>query len=130
MIKQEIKTDKAPEAIGPYSQGVRMGRFIFLSGQIPIEPVTGDIVTGDIIAQTRQVLHNLQAVLKQTGAGMNDIVKTTVFLKDITQFGDMNGVYEGFFKPPYPARATVEVTRLPKGVDIEIDAIAAVSDEE
>jgi len=130
MIKQEIKTNKAPAPIGPYSQGVRMGRFIFLSGQIPIEPSTGEMVTGDIVVQTRQVLRNMQAVLEETGAGMNDVVKTTVFLKDMAQFGDMNGVYGDFFKPPYPARATVEVARLPKGVDIEIDAIAAVSDEE
>ncbi len=129
MIKQGIKTDKAPAAIGPYSQGVRIGRFIFLSGQIPVEPATGETVTGDIVAQTRQVLHNLQAVLEEAGASMNDVVKTTVYLKDIAQFGDMNGVYGDFFKPPYPARATVEAARLPKGVDIEIDAIAAVSDE-
>lgn len=130
MIKQEIKTYKAPAAIGPYSQGVRMGRFIFLSGQIPISPATGEIVDGDIVVQTRQALRNMQAVLEEAGASMNDVVKTTVFLKDIAQFGDMNGVYEDFFKPPYPARATVEVARLPKGVDIEIDAIAVVSDEE
>lgn len=129
MIKEEIKTDRAPKAIGPYSQGIRIGRFHFLSGQIPIDPKTGEVVSGDVALQTRQVLKNLQAVLEQSGASMRDVVKTTVFLKDLGSFSEMNSVYGEFFTEPFPARATVEVSGLPKGVDVEIDAIAVVGDE-
>ncbi|MBI5643818.1 MAG: RidA family protein [Deltaproteobacteria bacterium] len=130
MRKEEIKTDMAPKAIGPYSQGVKMGRFIFLSGQIPIEPLTGEVVPGDIKAQTRQAIKNLQMVLAQAGSSLKDVVKTTVYLKDLSEFSDMNEVYGEFFTPPYPARATVEVSALPKAVKIEIDAIAAIGDED
>ncbi len=129
MIKEEIKTDKAPLAIGPYSQGVRIGRFLFLSGQIPVEPASGTVVEGGITAQTRQVLKNLQSVLNAAGFRLKDVVKTTVFLKDLSCFADMNGVYGEFFSAPFPARATVEVSALPKGVEVEIDAIAVVGDE-
>ncbi|MBI1911597.1 MAG: RidA family protein [Deltaproteobacteria bacterium] len=129
MKKEEIKTDNAPKAIGPYSQGVKIGRQIFLSGQIPIDPRTGDVIDGDIAAQTRQVLKNLQAVLEQSGASMKDVVKTTVFLKNLANFTDMNSLYGEFFTEPYPARATVEVSALPKGVEVEIDAIAVIGDE-
>ncbi|MBI5902531.1 MAG: RidA family protein [Deltaproteobacteria bacterium] len=124
MAKAEIKTGKAPQAIGPYSQGVKAGDFIFLSGQIPIDPASGTVVPGGIAAQTRQVLKNLRMVLEEGGASMKDVVKTTVFLKDLSAFNEMNSVYGEFFTEPYPARATVEVRGLPRGVDIEIDAIA------
>ena len=130
MKKEEIKSRRAPGAIGPYSQGIRMGRFLFLSGQIPIEPSSGEVLSTEIGAQTRQVLKNLQGVLEEAGASMKDVVKTTVYLKNLSNFTEMNGVYGEFFTAPYPARATVEVSALPKGVEVEIDAIAVVGDEE
>ncbi|MCC6502338.1 MAG: RidA family protein [Deltaproteobacteria bacterium] len=129
MNKSEIKTEKAPKAIGPYSQGVRIGRHLFLSGQIPIEPLTGEVISGTIEAQTRQVLKNLQAVLEEAGAAMGDVVKTTVYLTDLSAFSEMNAVYGEFFGAPYPARATVGVSALPKGAGVEIDAIAVIGDE-
>jgi 2-iminobutanoate/2-iminopropanoate deaminase len=129
MVKDEIRTDKAPQAIGPYSQGVKIGRFLFLSGQIPIEPLTGEVVPGGIEVQTRQVLTNLKMVLKEGGGRLADVVKTTVYLKDLALFSDMNGIYGEFFTPPYPARATVGVRELPKGVDVEIDAVAVIGEE-
>ena len=128
MEKEQVITDRAPEAIGPYSQGVKIGRYVFLSGQIPIDPATGDLVTGSIAEQARQVLTNLKAVVEESGATMNDIVKTTVYITDILLFGDVNEVYADFFRKPYPARATVQVSGLPRGVDIEIDAVAVVGD--
>lgn len=129
MVKEELRTENAPQAIGPYSQGVRIGRFFFVSGQIPIEPATGQVIEGDITAQTRQVIKNIQAVLEAGGASLKDCVKTTVFLTDLMQFSEINAVYGEFFKEPYPARATVEVSALPKGVSVEIDAVAVVGDE-
>lgn len=129
MKKLEIRTSKAPEAIGPYSQGIRAGRQIFLSGQIPIDPSTGAVAGGTIEEQTRQVLKNLQAVLESEGATLDDVVKTTVYLTDLSAFAAMNSVYGEFFKAPYPARATVGVSALPKGVGVEIDAIAVTGDE-
>lgn len=129
MNKSEIKTEKAPKAIGPYSQGVRIGRHLFLSGQIPIEPLTGEVISGTIETQTRQVLKNLQAVLEEAGAVMGDVVKTTVYLTDLSAFSEMNAVYGEFFGAPYPARATVGVSALPKGAGVEIDAIAVIGDE-
>jgi len=113
MKKEEIKSQRAPGAIGPYSQGIRMGRFLFLSGQIPIEPSSGEVLSTEIGPQTRQVLKNLQGVLEEAGASMKDVVKTTVYLKDLSNFSEMNGVYGEFFTAPYPARATVEVSALP-----------------
>ncbi|MBI5587118.1 MAG: RidA family protein [Deltaproteobacteria bacterium] len=129
MVKEEIRTEKAPKAIGPYSQGVRIGRFLFLSGQIPVEPLSGELVEGDVGVQTRQVLKNLQSVLEGSGASLRDVVKTTVFLKDLAAFSEMNAVYGEFFTKPYPARATVGVAGLPKGAAVEIDAIAVVGDD-
>lgn len=129
MEKEEIKTDRAPEAIGPYSQAVRIGRSVFLSGQIPIDPATGDLVLGSVAEQARQVLKNLKAVVEESGATMNDVVKTTVYITDIHLFGDVNEVYADFFTKPYPARATVQVSGLPKGVDVEIDAYVVVGDD-
>ena len=129
MKKEEIKTERAPKAIGPYSQGVKIGRHLFLSGQIPIEPTSGEVLSGSVEAQTRQVLKNLQAVLEEAGATLNDVVKTTVYLRDLSAFAEMNSVYGEFFSVPYPARATVGVSALPKGSGVEIDAIAVIGDE-
>lgn len=126
MPKKEIKTNKAPRAIGPYSQGINAGGTVFLSGQIPIEPLTGELAKGDIASQTKQVLTNMKMVLEEAGGSMKDVVKTTVYLKDISKFSGMNAVYEEFFTAPYPARSTVEVSDLPKGADVEIDAIAVI----
>ncbi len=126
-MKEIVKTNNAPEAIGPYSQGIIANGFVFLSGQIPINPMTGDVLKGTIAEQTRLVLTNIKAILEAAGLNFNNVVKTTVYLTDIDKFGEMNQVYGEFFKPPYPARATVEVSRLPKGVDIEIDAVAVTN---
>jgi len=121
----EIKTEQAPAAIGPYSQAIKTGRFIYTSGQIPLDK-SGALVTGDIAVQATQVLDNLQAVLYAAGSGLADVVKTTVFIKDMNDFVRFNEVYGGFFTAPYPARSTVEVARLPKDVLIEIEAVAVV----
>ena len=127
-MKKEIATSEAPQAIGPYSQGIMAssGHLIFVSGQIPINPDTGEIVNPDIEDQTNQVLKNVQAVLKQAGADLSHVVKTTVFLKNIEDFAGMNGVYAKFFDAPFPARAAVEVARLPKDVLVEIECIALI----
>ncbi|MCK4739887.1 MAG: RidA family protein [Deltaproteobacteria bacterium] len=121
---KEIKTKAAPAAIGPYSQGVKYGDLIFVSGQIPLNPESGVVVGDDITTQTRQVLENLSEVLKAAGTDTGGVIKTTVYLTDLTTFTEMNEVYGEFFEPPYPARATVEVGALPKGVMVEIDAVA------
>lgn len=129
MKKERIATKLAPEAIGPYSQGVTIGRFMFLSGQIPIDPMTGEMIEGSVAEQTRRVLENLSHVLAERGATMNDVVKTTVYMTGLESFGEMNEVYAGFFAEPYPARATVGVAALPKGALVEIDVVAVVGDE-
>lgn len=126
-MKEIVKTNNAPEAIGPYSQAVKANGFLFLSGQIPIDPKTGDVLKGTIAEQTRLVLTNIKAILEAAGLNLENVVKATVYLADINKFTEMNQVYGEFFKPPYPARATVEVNKLPKGADIEIDAVAATS---
>ncbi len=122
--KISISSDDAPVALGPYSQAIKAGNITFLSGQIPIDPETNEVVTSSVADQTRQVLENLRAVLKAVGLDMTDVVKTTVYLTDLKTFTEMNEVYAEFFSEPYPARATVEVAKLPKDVSIEIDAIA------
>lgn len=127
MQKGIINTDKAPKAIGPYSQGVKVGDFIFVSGQIPLDPGTGVVVSGDIDAQTERVLNNISAVLDAAGSSLEDVVKTTVYLKDMADFPKFNECYERFFIRNPPARATVEVSRLPRDVRIEIDAVAVLS---
>jgi 2-iminobutanoate/2-iminopropanoate deaminase len=124
-MKQSISTPEAPKAIGPYSQAVRAGQLLFASGQIPTDPATGAIVDGDVAAQTRRVFDNLGAVLKAANLSFADVVRTTVFLADMNDFAAMNAVYGTFFSEPYPARATVQVARLPKDARVEIDLIAS-----
>jgi 2-iminobutanoate/2-iminopropanoate deaminase len=119
-----ISTDKAPAAIGPYSQGVKAGGFIFFSGQIPLDPATGQAVTGDIAVQTEQVMQNLGAVLHAAGAGFESVVKSTIFLTDLADFGVVNEIYGRRFPAAAPARSTVEVKGLPRGVNVEIEVIA------
>jgi 2-iminobutanoate/2-iminopropanoate deaminase len=127
MLKTSILTNNAPAPIGPYNQAiVAEGSFLFTAGQIPIDPRTGQIVSGDIQAQTRQVLFNIQAILEEAGASFDMVVKTTVFLKDMNEFAAMNAIYAEFFTIHPPARFTVEVSRLPKDVKVEIDAIAVI----
>ncbi len=123
-MKKEVKTEKAPKAIGPYSQAIIAGDFVFCSGQIPLDPASGNLVSGPIEEQTRQVLKNLAAVLQAAGTSLGNVLKTTVFLQDMNEFAKMNEVYGEFFEAPYPARATVQVVRLPKDVKIEIEAVA------
>ncbi|GAE86795.1 RidA family protein [Acetivibrio straminisolvens] len=124
MSIEVIKTDKAPEAIGPYSQAIVAGSFVYTSGQIPINPQTGEVVGGGIEEQTEQVLKNLKNVLEAAGSGLNKVVKTTVFIKDMDSFAKINEIYAKYFSEPYPARSCVEVSKLPKGVLIEIEAVA------
>jgi len=124
MGKKVIQTEKAPKPIGPYSQAIRAGNFIFLSGQIPIDPKTGELVKGDIRQQTQQVLENIKGVLESQGLGMQDMVKVNIFLKDMGNFNQMNEVYAPYFSSNPPARSTVEVGKLPRNADIEIEAIA------
>jgi len=123
-MKQPVSSPNAPKAIGPYSQAVRAGQLLFASGQIPTDPATGVIVDGDVADQTRRVFDNLGAVLKAANLSFADVVRTTVFLADMNDFAAMNEVYGKYFSEPYPARATVQVARLPKDARVEIDLIA------
>ncbi|NLK73124.1 MAG: RidA family protein [Clostridiales bacterium] len=125
-MKKAIATPKAPAAVGPYSQGVQTGNLLFVSGQIPINPETGTIPEG-IEAQTGQSLENIKAIIEAAGATLSQVVKCTVFLKDMNEFADMNKIYAEYFTEPYPARAAVEVSRLPKDVKVEIEAIAQLT---
>ncbi|MFB3917816.1 MAG: RidA family protein [Terriglobales bacterium] len=125
-MKEKVVTPKAPAAIGPYSQAIKVGGFVFTSGQIAIDPATGQVIAGDIAVQTERVLKNLSEVLAAAGSGLDRVVRTTVFLKNISEFAAMNEVYARFFQDSPPARSTVEVARLPKDVLVEIDAIAAL----
>lgn len=126
MSTQPIQTDRAPAAIGPYSQGIVAGGFLFTAGQIAIDPTTGQVVPGGVGAQSEQVLANLSAVLATAGATWNDVVKTTVYLHDMADFPQMNDVYSRVLGDARPARSTVQVSALPRGVLVEIDAIAKV----
>ena len=119
-----ISTKKAPAAIGPYSQAIQVGNLIYTSGQIPIDPATGNFVEGGIKEQTRQSLTNIQAILEEAGLTMGNVVKTTVFMADMAAFADMNSVYAEFFSEPYPARSAVAVKTLPKGALVEIEVVA------
>jgi 2-iminobutanoate/2-iminopropanoate deaminase len=125
-MKQIVATDTAPKAIGPYSQAVTHNGLIFASGQIPLDPSTGQLIEGDVAAQTARVLDNLKAVLGAAGSSLEQVLKTTVYLKDMGEFPRMNEVYARYFPSGAPARATVEVARLPRDVRVEIDAIAYV----
>jgi len=124
--KKVIQTEKAPKAIGPYSQAIQAGNFLFLSGQIPLDPKTGELVKGDIRKQTQQVLENIKGILESQGLGMENVVKVTIFLKDIANFNQVNEVYATYFPSSPPARSTVEVAKLPRDADIEIEALAII----
>ena len=125
-MKKEILTKQAPAPIGPYSQAIDAGSFVFCSGQIPLDPVSGEIIgAGDVEAQTRQVMKNIGAVLTEAGATFNQVVKTTIFLKNMGDFPKVNPIYGESFQAPFPARSTVEVARLPKDVLVEIEVIIA-----
>lgn len=127
-MRQIIQTANAPQAIGPYSQAIKTSGLVFASGQIPIDPATGQFVPGGIEEQTEQVLKNLSAVLEAAGSGLDRVIKTTVFLADMQEFGAMNEVYGRFFMDDPPARATVEAARLPRDAKVEIEAIALAGD--
>jgi 2-iminobutanoate/2-iminopropanoate deaminase len=123
-MKESVASPSAPAAIGPYSQAIRAGSLVFLSGQIPLDPATGALVQGDIVAQTTRVMENLRAVLAAAGCSFADVVRTTIYLVDLAHFATVNETYGRFFEAPFPARATVQVAALPKGAQVEIDAIA------
>ena len=124
-MRQAVSTPSAPKAIGPYSQAIRAGSLLFVSGQVPIDPATGQIVNGDIAAQTHRVFQNIGEILKAGGASFDHVVRTTVFLADMNDFAAMNEAYATYFTTPAPARATVQVSRLPRDARVEIDVIAA-----
>jgi 2-iminobutanoate/2-iminopropanoate deaminase len=127
MALRKLYTEKAPKPIGPYSQAIVVdGKFVYTAGQVAIDPATNQVVEGDIKVQTRQVLNNIQEVLKAAGSSMNSVVKTTVFLKDLNDFAAMNEAYAEFFSGSAPARSTVEVARLPRDMKVEIEAVAVV----
>jgi len=123
-VKTPVSTSDSPAAIGPYSQAIAAGPFLFVSGQIPLDPSTGQVVAGDVTAQTHQVLKNLGAILAAAGRSYEHVVKTTVYLTDMSEFAAMNAVYATYFPAPFPARATVQAARLPRDVKVEIDLIA------
>ena len=124
-MRQAVSTPSAPQAIGPYSQGIRAGSLLFVSGQVPIDPATGNIIAGDIAAQTHRVFQNIGEILKAGGASFDHVVRTTVFLADMNDFAAMNAAYATYFTAPAPARATVQVSRLPRDARVEIDVIAS-----
>ena len=126
-MREAVSTDAAPGAIGPYSQAIRAGQFLFLSGQIPLDPASGEIVAGDVTAQAHRVMKNLGAVLEAAGASFDHVVRSTIYVVDLGDFSAVNDVYGGYFNAPAPARATVEVARLPKDARVEIDAIALLT---
>ena len=125
-VREAIASDAAPKAIGPYSQAIRAGSLLFVSGQIPLDPATGAMVEGDIAAQTRRVFANLEAILEAAGASFDNVVRTTVYLADMNDFATVNQIYGTYFSSPAPARATVQAARLPKDARVEIDLIASL----
>ena len=125
MARQPVSTDQAPAAIGPYSQAVRRGSFVFLSGQIPLDPATGQLVEGDIAAQARRVFDNLRAVCTAAGGSFDDVVRVGIYLTDLGDFAAVNAVMAENFQAPFPARSTIEVSALPRGAHVEVDAILA-----
>lgn len=124
-MRQVFSSDRAPKAIGPYSPAIRAGQLLFVSGQVPLDPATGQLVPGGIAEQTRRVLDNIGALLKAGDRSFADVVRTTIFLADMNDFGAVNEIYGQYFSEPYPARATVQVARLPKDARVEIDVIAS-----
>ena len=128
MSKKIIYTDNAPKAIGPYSQGVIAGGFLFISGQVPIDPKNGDVLKESIEIQTNQVINNIENICKEAGRGLSDIVKITIYMTDLGNFADVNKVMIERFEEPYPARATIEISALPLGVNVEIDAVVNAND--
>ncbi|MFQ5602637.1 MAG: RidA family protein [bacterium] len=124
MAKKIISTDKAPQAIGPYSQAVQAGAWLFVSGQIALDPATGELIAGDVQDQTKRVMENIQGILEAAGSSLNAIVKCTIYLKNMSDFSAVNEIYGNYFQENKPARATVEVSALPKDVVVEIDAVA------
>ena len=128
MAKEIISTENAPQAIGPYSQAVKTGNLIFISGQIPLDPKTGNLVEGSIKDETNQVLKNLKSICEAAGYSLDDAVKITIFLTDLANFSVVNDLMKEFFSEPYPARATIEVSALPLGVNVEIEAIVLADD--
>jgi reactive intermediate/imine deaminase len=127
MPRQAIHSDSAPQAIGPYSQAVRAGNTLYLSGQAPLDPATGALVTGDVAAQATRVFDNLQAVLTAGGATFDDVVRVAIYMTDLGNFGAVNAVMAKYFREPYPARSTIGVAALPKGAAVEIDMIAVTA---
>lgn len=125
-MRNAVATEKAPKAIGPYSQAVLAGDLLFCSGQVPFDPATGQMIDGDIAAQTRQVLVNIREILTAAGSTFDDVVKTTVYLADMNDFAAMNEVYASFFSVPAPARSTIQAARLPRDARVEIEVVAAV----
>ena len=125
-MRQAVSTPSAPAAIGPYSQAIKAGHLLFVSGQVPIDPASGQIVAGDIAQQTRRVFENIGAILSAAGLSFDAVVRTTVYLADMNEFAAMNEVYATYFSAPAPARATVQVSRLPRDARVEIDAIAVI----
>jgi 2-iminobutanoate/2-iminopropanoate deaminase len=128
LTKEQISSDKAPKALGPYSAGIRLGSLVYTAGQLGIIPASGDLAPGGIEAETRQALENISAILLAADTSMSQVVKTTVFLRDMNDFTRMNTVYAEFFTAPYPARSTIQVAALPKGGAVEIEAIAVIPD--
>jgi len=126
-MRQPIATSEAPAAIGPYSQAIRSGNLLFVSGQIPLDPATGQLITGTIAEQTHRVFKNLEAILRAAGGSFQHVVKTTVYLADMGEFGAMNEIYATYLAAPFPARATIQAAALPKNVRVEIDLIADLS---
>ena len=126
-MKTVIASAEAPAAVGPYSQAIAVGNLVFCAGQIPLDPTTGNLIEGDVTAQTRRVIENIKAVLAAAGATLDDVVKSTVFLLDMNDFAAMNAVYAEYFASPFPARSTIQVARLPKDARVEIEVIASRS---
>ena len=126
-MKKQVNTSSAPAAIGPYSQGVIAGNLLFVSGQIPINPTDGSLVSDSLESQANQVFQNLRAIIQEAGTSFEHVLKLTIYLTDLENFAAVNQVMEGYFNEPFPARATVEVSRLPKDVEVEIDAIVELS---
>jgi 2-iminobutanoate/2-iminopropanoate deaminase len=127
-MKKPVFTSDAPAAIGPYSQGIRSGRFLFCSGQIPLDPKSGEIVSGDVATQTRRVLDNIATILRTEGLTFDHVVKTTIFLTNLADFQTVNEIYGSYFKQDFPARSTVQVSALPRGANVEIEVIAAATE--